>query len=107
MKTIIVIPTYNEKDNIVGLVEQIFKLNIADLELIVVDDNSPDGTAQAVQNIAIHHPIHLLKRRNKLGIGSAYVAGFKKALSLEADYIFEMDADFSHNPKDIPRLIQS
>jgi len=107
MKTFIVIPTYNEKDNIGPLLTAIFNLKIPNLSVIVVDDNSPDGTADEAQKISGQYPIHLIKRKTKAGLGSAYVAGFKKALSLDADIIFEMDADFSHNPQDIPRLIEA
>ena len=107
MKTFIIITTYNESENIVRLINDIFILNIPDLFIIVVDDNSPDGTAAMVETAKQVYPnLYLIKRLNKLGIGSAYIAGFKKALSLDADLIMEMDADFSHNPKDIPRLIE-
>lgn len=82
-------------------------MRIADLEIIVVDDNSPDGTADIVQRLTEQYPIHLIQRESKLGIGSAYIAGFKKALAMSADYIFEMDADFSHDPADVPRLIEA
>lgn len=108
MKTVIVIPTYNEKENIVNLINDIFVLQIPDLEIIVIDDNSPDGTGIEVERIQTVYPtLHLVKRYHKLGIGSAYVAGFKKALVLGADLIMEMDADFSHDPKDIQRLINA
>jgi len=107
MKTIIIIPTYNEKQNIARLIPAIFELQIINLELIIVDDNSPDNTAEVAQELSQHYPIHLIKRRRKLGLGSAYIAGFKKALSLGADFIFEMDADFSHNPQDIPRMLEA
>ena len=107
MKTILVIPTYNEKENIEKLITKIFALNISELEILVVYDNSPDGTADIVEQLSEKYPLHLLKREGKLGLGSAYIAGFKKALSLGADYIFEMDADFSHDPDDIPRMLES
>ncbi len=108
MKTIIVIPTYNEKDNIIALLPQIFALGLSDLEVIIVDDNSPDKTAEAAELLKQTYPqIHLLKRRQKLGLGSAYIMGFKKALSISADLIMEMDADFSHCPSDIPKLISA
>jgi len=110
MKTIIVIPTYNESQNIEKLIKKIFELKIANLEIIIVDDNSPDGTAQIVNNQQSafgHQQIHLIQRQGKLGLGSAYIAGFKKALELGADYIFEMDADFSHDPEDVPRLLDA
>ncbi len=102
----IVIPTYNEKENIVQLINDIFLLKIPDLKIIVVDDNSPDKTADAVAQAQTMYPdLYLVRRNGKLGIGSAYIAGFKKALSLNAGLILEMDADFSHDPKDLPRLI--
>lgn len=105
MKPIIVIPTYNERENIVGLLSALFALDIPELEVIVVDDNSPDGTAQAVREYSAAHRVHLVCRNKKLGLGSAYIAGMKKALHLGADAVFEMDADFSHNPADVPRML--
>ncbi len=105
MKPVIVIPTYNEKDNIAALLQEIFALSVVGLEVVVVDDNSPDGTAKIVEDMSHHHSLHVINREKKLGLGSAYIAGFKKALVLGATHIFEMDADFSHNPKDIPRLL--
>ncbi|MFH1292026.1 MAG: polyprenol monophosphomannose synthase [bacterium] len=107
MKTIIIIPTYNEKKNISQLIPAIFALNIHGLEIIVVDDNSPDGTAELISELCLKYPVKLIKRRAKLGLGSAYIAGFKKALFLEAEFIGEMDADFSHDPKDLPRLLEA
>ncbi len=107
MKTIIIIPTYNEAENIEKLISKIFALHIPRLEILIVDDNSPDETAQIVEKISHEYPIHLIKRAGKLGLGSAYLTGFKKALSLGANYIFEMDADFSHDPDDIPRIIEA
>lgn len=107
MQPIVVIPTYNERDNIVNLIKDIFGQNIPDLKIIIVDDNSPDKTALAVEDVKVNNPnIYLIKRYNKLGLGSAYIAGFKKALALGADFIIEMDADFSHDPKDLSKLIQ-
>ena len=105
MKTIIIIPTYNEAENIEKLLKEIFGLNIPELEVIVVDDNSPDGTSEIVEKLKDIFPIYLINRKGKLGLGSAYIAGFKKALFLNADYIFEMDADFSHSPKDLPKML--
>ncbi|HLD31879.1 MAG TPA: polyprenol monophosphomannose synthase [Patescibacteria group bacterium] len=107
MKTVIVIPTYNEQENIGRLLNRIFSLGIADLEVIVVDDSSPDGTANLVRQSSPQEKIHLLERSTKSGLGSAYIAGFKKALEIGADYIFEMDADLSHDPDDIPRLLSA
>lgn len=107
MKISIVIPTYNEAENIKTLLEQIFGLQIEGLSVIIVDDNSPDNTAQIVEGLMNKFGIQIIKRPKKLGLGTAYISGFKKALKNEADLIFEMDADFSHNPKDIPRLIKA
>ena len=108
MKTIVVIPTYNESENIEKLINEIFALNIDGLKILVVDDSSPDHTSQIVTNLQSSFTnLHLISRPNKLGLGSAYLAGFRKALELGADYIFEMDADFSHDPKDIPRLLEA
>ncbi|MFH1286761.1 MAG: polyprenol monophosphomannose synthase [Candidatus Magasanikbacteria bacterium] len=107
MHPIIVIPTYNEKENIEELVKQIFDQSVKNLEIIVVDDNSPDGTATIVERLSDVLPITLVKRRDKMGIGSAYITGFKKALEMGASHIFEMDADFSHDPKDIPKLLDT
>lgn len=107
MKMIVVIPTYNERENIVPLIVAIEKLKISDLEILIVDDNSPDGTAAQVAEQQKIYPrnLHLLKRPNKLGLGSAYIDGFTWALAQKANLILEMDADFSHDPNDLPRLI--
>ncbi|MBP9694945.1 MAG: polyprenol monophosphomannose synthase [Candidatus Magasanikbacteria bacterium] len=105
--TVIVIPTYNELDNIEPLLKAIFSLDIPNLAVVIVDDRSPDGTAEAVRKMIPDYPIFLIERNKKMGLGSAYIAGFKKALAVGADIIFEMDADFSHDPRDIPKLIAS
>jgi|GEM_PF-128658 len=106
-KKIVVIPTYNEAANIRPLLAKILTLS-ADYEAIIVDDNSPDGTADLVAKMAAGEPrIHLLQRPAKLGLGSAYVMGFRRALALEADLIFQMDADFSHDTEDLLRLAQA
>ncbi len=107
MKTCIIIPTYNEKENITELIGTIFNLKILELTIIVVDDNSPDGTADIVEKLSNKYPVVLIKRNRKMGIGSAYITGFKKAISLSAEYIFEMDADFSHKPQDVPRMLEA
>ena len=107
MKISIIIPTYNERENIAELCERIFKNNPADVGLIFVDDNSPDGTAEAILTAAQKYPITLIHRSAKLGLGSAYVAGFKRALADGADLIMEMDADLSHAPENIPRMIEA
>ena len=102
---LVVIPTYNEIENIELLLRDIILLQ-RDFDILVVDDNSPDGTSALVEKLIIEYPdnIFLLKRTSKLGLGTAYIAGFKWALKRHYDFIFEMDADFSHNPKDLLRL---
>lgn len=105
---IVIIPTYNEKGNIQRIVEAVLALDI-DFHILVVDDNSPDGTAVIVRELQKSHSdaLHLLERKNKEGLGTAYIAGFKWSLARDYTYIFEMDADFSHNPADLPRLLQA
>ncbi len=102
---LVVIPTYNEIENIELLLRDIISLQ-RDFDVLVVDDNSPDGTSAVVDKVAKEFPnnIFLLKRTSKLGLGTAYIAGFKWALKKQYDFIFEMDADFSHNPKDLLEL---
>ena len=102
---VVIIPTYNEIDNIERLLRNIFALQRA-FHILVVDDNSPDGTAQKVQELQgfYKEKLFLINREKKNGLGTAYIAGFKWALHQEYDYIFEMDADFSHNPNDLIRL---
>jgi len=102
---IVIIPTYNEIENIQAIIEKVLSLNPV-FDLLIVDDGSPDGTAACVKKLQIEHPnrIHLLEREGKLGLGTAYIAGFKYALEKSYEYIFEMDADFSHNPEDLIRL---
>ncbi|OQX94952.1 dolichyl-phosphate beta-D-mannosyltransferase [candidate division KSB1 bacterium 4572_119] len=108
MKSLIVIPTYNEAQNIELLLERILFLGIKDLNILIVDDNSPDGTAQIVEKIMEKEKnIHIIKRASKSGLGTAYVVGFKYALQNGYDYIFEMDADFSHNPDEIPNFLKA
>ena len=105
---IVIIPTYNEKGNIKQIIEAVLAQPV-DLHILVVDDNSPDGTADIVRELQKTHSdsLHLLNRKKKEGLGTAYIAGFKWCLEREYTYIFEMDADFSHNPKDLPRLLQA
>lgn len=108
MKIIIIIPTYNESLNIGELIRDIFKLNIPDLEILVVDDNSPDGTGRLVEDLKNSDSrIHLIKREKKMGLGTAYLEGFKYALVQGAEYIFQMDSDFSHDPKSIPSFLEA
>lgn len=103
-----VIPTYNEAGNIERMLQKIFSLNLPKLEVLIVDDNSPDGTADLVTLRSKFDPrVHLIKRAGKLGLGTAYVAGFQYALQNGYDFILEMDADFSHNPEDLSRLLRS
>ena len=107
MNCIIVIGTYNEAENIPGLLTDIMKLG-PNYEAIVVDDNSPDGTGKLVSGMAAKDPrIHLVHRESRLGYGSAYLEGFRAALGMGAEYIVQMDADYSHNPQDIPRLLEA
>jgi dolichol-phosphate mannosyltransferase len=107
MKTIIVIPTYNEKNNLERLVREIFSLKIENLSLIIVDDNSPDGTGILADKLAGEMPgVEVIHRSRKEGLGSAYVAGFKLALARGADYIMEMDADLSHDYRYLPVFLQ-
>ncbi len=103
--SLVIIPTYNEKENIANIIEAVFALEY-DFDILVIDDNSPDGTAQIVKDKQQSHAgrLHLLQRPGKQGLGTAYIAGFKWALDAGYDYITEMDADFSHNPKDLTRL---
>lgn len=105
--TLIVLPTYNEAENLPSLVEELFDLPVYDLRLLVVDDGSPDGTGQLAEDLADHYDqrIDVLHRTEKAGLGPAYIAGFKQAVNTDADYILQMDADFSHQPKYIPQMI--
>ncbi len=106
-KSLIVIPTYNEIDNIGEIVPAVLGL-AHPLEVLVVDDNSPDGTAAAVEAMAARDPrVHLLRRAGKLGLGSAYIAGFRWALERDYAVVFEMDADFSHDPGAIPSFLEA
>jgi len=105
MKCIVVIPTYNESDNIARLVPQIVGF---DLHVLIVDDNSPDGTGDIAEQLACGHPrIHVVHRPAKQGLGTAYVRGFQYALEQGTDLICQMDADFSHDPGDLPRLLEA
>jgi len=107
MKTFIMIPTYNEKENIANLINEILKLNIKDLHIVVVDDYSPDGTWKIIEQISKNKKnVHLLLRKTKRGRGYAGKDGFIYCLKNKADIIIEMDADFSHNPKYIPLMLK-
>jgi dolichol-phosphate mannosyltransferase len=109
VNAVVIIPTYNERDNIVPIIDYVFALP-KDFHLIIVDDGSPDGTGELIKSLQFQYntpketKIHLIERKGKLGLGTAYITGFKYALGKGYDYILEMDADFSHNPKDLVRL---
>jgi dolichol-phosphate mannosyltransferase len=106
-KVLVIIPTYNEIENIEKMIRQVSSL-ANPIDILVVDDHSPDGTAECVKKLMKDFPnLHLLERKGKLGLGTAYVAGFKYALENGYDYIFEMDADFSHDPKEIPNFLKA
>ncbi len=107
MKQIVIIPTYNEIENIAKMIEKVFSLPL-EIDLLVIDDGSPDGTAKVVKEMqAQYSGLHIIERTGKLGLGTAYIAGFKWALERGYDYICEMDCDFSHNPDDLVKLIDA
>lgn len=102
--SLVIIPTYNEKENIEKIIRKVFSLPYL-FEILIIDDGSPDGTAQIVKDLQDEFPmLHIEERQGKLGLGTAYIHGFKWALARKYEYIFEMDADFSHNPDDLVRL---
>ena len=107
MKKLVIIPTYNEIDNISKMIDTVMALK-GGYDMLVIDDGSPDGTAKVVKERQAEFPerLHLLERSGKLGLGTAYIMGFKWALERDYDYVFEMDCDFSHNPDDLVRLHQ-
>ncbi len=105
-KSLVIIPTYKEKDNIARIINRVFEISDK-CHILVVDDNSPDGTADIVKNLQSERfpeRLHIKERPGKLGLGTAYILGFRFALENDYEYIFEMDADFSHNPLDLPKL---
>jgi dolichol-phosphate mannosyltransferase len=109
MKALIIVPTYNERDNLEELLRQIFALEGLgnSLEVLIVDDHSPDGTGELADRMAAADPrVHVLHRAGKMGLGSAYIAGFRYALERDYEAIFEMDADFSHNPESVPTFLR-
>ncbi|HDN79384.1 MAG: polyprenol monophosphomannose synthase [Chloroflexi bacterium] len=107
-KVTVVIPTYNEAENIPKLIGELFALDIPNLSIIIVDDNSPDGTGEVAEDLAQRYPgyIYVIHRPGKMGLGTAYVAGFRYALKRGARYIVQMDADFSHSPSYIPTMLE-
>jgi dolichol-phosphate mannosyltransferase len=108
LSKLVIIPTYNEKENIAAIIKAVFSLE-AGFHVLIVDDGSPDGTAAIVKELQAQFPasLFIIERSGKLGLGTAYIAGFKWALARNYAFIFEMDADFSHNPKDLIRLHQA
>jgi len=105
-KALIIIPTYDELDNLPKLLPKVLSQDEI-IDVLIVDDNSPDGTADWVENeIKKSSQIKLIKREKKMGLGTAYIAGFKYAIENNYDYIFEMDADFSHDPKELPKFLE-
>lgn len=108
MRALVIVPTYNERATIAEVARRLFEAAGESVELLVVDDASPDGTAEVVKQLAGGlHPIHLLTRPGKQGLGSAYVRGFHWALERDYEAVVEMDADLSHDPADVPRLLQA
>lgn len=106
-KPLVIIPTYNEIENVENVIRKVLSQS-KELEILVVDDNSPDGTGDLVENIGkTEKRVHLLRREGKLGLGTAYIAGFKYALTKDYELVFEMDADFSHDPIEIPNFIRA
>lgn len=107
-KNLVIIPTYNEKENAEKMIRKVFSLETP-FHLLIVEDNSPDGTAEIVKQLQKEFPeqLHIHERKGKLGLGTAYIAGFKWALERDYDFIFEMDCDFSHNPDDLERLYKA
>jgi dolichol-phosphate mannosyltransferase len=106
--SIVIIPTYNERENIENIIRAVFSLAKV-FHILIIDDGSPDGTADIVKRLQEEFPdrLFILQRKGKLGLGTAYIAGFKWSLEHDYQYIFEMDADFSHDPKDLPRLYKA
>jgi len=104
-KNLVIIPTYNEKGNIKNIIQKVFSLTVS-FHILIIDDNSPDETGNIVKSLQKEFPrqLHLIERSGKLGLGTAYLTGFEWALSHKYDYIYEMDADFSHNPEDLENL---
>lgn len=106
--SIVIIPTYNERENIEAIIRAVFSLEKF-FHILIIDDNSPDGTAGIVKSLQQDFPdrLFIIERTGKLGLGTAYIAGFKWCIARRYDYIFEMDADFSHDPEDLPRLYEA
>lgn len=108
MKKVVIIPTYNENENVSAMIDKVFSL-VEPFDILIIDDGSPDGTADIVKQRQSEFPdrLHLIERQGKLGLGTAYITGFRWALDNGYDYVFEMDCDFSHNPDDLLKLYQA
>ncbi len=109
MTTVVVIPTYNEAENLPAITAELFTLDVPDLQILIVDDNSPDGTGQVAEELIERcYPgrLHVIHREGKLGLGTAYISGFNWAIAHGADFIIQMDADFSHSPSYIPKMLE-
>ena len=107
-KSVVIIPTYNEKENIEAIIRAVMALE-DNFDILVIEDGSPDGTADIVKRLMagdFKGRLHIIERTGKLGLGTAYITGFKWAIEQKYDFVFEMDADFSHDPKDVPRLLK-
>ncbi|MDO8526163.1 MAG: polyprenol monophosphomannose synthase [Deltaproteobacteria bacterium] len=108
LKPLIVLPTYNECENILQMIPALFALSVPNLCVLVVDDSSPDGTQELIKELQKKYPnLSLLSRPKKEGLGRAYVDGFRRAIEMDADCIIQMDADFSHDPADVPKLLEA
>jgi dolichol-phosphate mannosyltransferase len=107
-RSLVIIPTYNERENILKIIDAVFALDMP-FHILIVDDGSPDGTAQLVKNHQVYYAesLHIVERKGKLGLGTAYIAGFRWGIERGYDYICEMDADFSHSPTDLSRLVRA
>ena len=108
--SLVIIPTYNERENIEAIIRAVLGREEHAFDILIIDDGSPDGTADIVKNLMAgdcQGRLHLVERRGKLGLGTAYICGFKWALEHDYEYVFEMDADFSHDPADLPRLYEA
>ena len=108
MRTMVVMPTYNEAENLVQIVAEVMTLELDGLEILIIDDNSPDGTGQTADELAAQYSdsIHVIHRQSKMGLGTAYITGFRYALDLGADYVIQMDADFSHSPSYLHHFLE-
>ncbi len=107
-KTMVVMPTYNEAENLVQMVAELMTLELDGLETLIIDDNSPDGTGQIADDLAAQYAnrVHVVHRQGKMGLGTAYITGFRYALDAGVDYVIQMDADFSHSPSHLPHLLE-